>query len=76
MRYSNIRSTVKTHYTRRRKTSFSIDKLIYNIRPTLNQLRSEMNSYNELKAEMEATQQKIVEAKKNECANALKEVNA
>ena len=33
-----------------------------------------MKSYDELKAEMEAIQQQMVEAKKNECANALKEV--
>ena len=33
-----------------------------------------MKSYNELKAEMEAIQQHIFEAKKNECANALNEV--
>ena len=33
-----------------------------------------MKSYGELKAEMEATQQQMVEAEKNERANALKEV--
>ena len=33
-----------------------------------------MKSYGELKAEMEAIQQQMVEAKKNERANALKEV--
>ena len=33
-----------------------------------------MKSYGELKAEMEASQQQMVEAKKNERANALKEV--
>ena len=33
-----------------------------------------MKSYDELKAEMEAIQQQMVAAKKNECANALKEV--
>ena len=33
-----------------------------------------MKSYDELKAEMEAIQQQMVEAKKNERANALKEV--
>ena len=33
-----------------------------------------MNSYDELKAEMEAIQKKIIEAKKNELASALKEV--
>jgi DNA-binding protein H-NS len=33
-----------------------------------------MKSYNELKAEMEAIQQQMVEAKKNERANALREV--
>ena len=32
-----------------------------------------MKSYDELKAEMEAIQQQMVEAKKNELANALKE---
>ena len=35
---------------------------------------NEMKSYDELKAEMEAIQQQMVEAKKNERANALKEV--
>ena len=33
-----------------------------------------MKSYNEVKAEMKAMQQQMVEAKKNEHANALKEV--
>ena len=33
-----------------------------------------MKSYDELKAEMEAVQQLMVEAKKNECANALRGV--
>ncbi len=33
-----------------------------------------MKSYDELKAEMEVSQQQMVEAKKNEPANALKEV--
>ena len=33
-----------------------------------------MKSYDESKAEMEAIQQQMVEAKKNERANALKEV--
>jgi len=33
-----------------------------------------MKSYDELKAEMEAIQQQMVETKKNERANALKEV--
>ena len=33
-----------------------------------------MKSYDELKAKMEAIQQQMVEAKKNERANALKEV--
>ena len=41
---------------------------------TLNLWRLEMKSYDELKAEMEAIQQKMIEAKKNERANALKEV--
>ena len=39
-----------------------------------NQRRCKMKSYDELKAEMEAIQQQIVEAKKNERANPLKEV--
>ena len=39
-----------------------------------NQWRFEMKSYNELKAEMEAIQQQIIVAKKNERANVLKEV--
>ena len=34
----------------------------------------EMKSYNELKTEMETIQLQMVEAKKNERANALKEV--
>ena len=34
-----------------------------------------MKSYDELKAEMETIQQQMVEAKKNERANALKEVS-
>ena len=33
-----------------------------------------MKSYDELKSEMEAIQQQMVEAKKNELANAMKEV--
>lgn len=33
-----------------------------------------MKSYDELKAEMEVIQQQMVEAKKNELTNALKEV--
>lgn len=47
---------------------------IYNIRLTHNRWRCEMKSYDELKTEMEAIQQQMVEAKKNELANALKEV--
>jgi hypothetical protein len=41
---------------------------------TLLKRRCEVKSYDELKVEMEAIQQKMVEAKKNERANALKEV--
>ena len=41
---------------------------------TLNQRRRETNSYDELEAKMEAIQQQMVEAKRNERANALKEV--
>jgi len=33
-----------------------------------------MNSYDEMKTEMEVIQQQMIEAKKNECANAQKEV--
>ena len=39
-----------------------------------NRSTCEMKSYDQLKAEMEAIQQQMVEAKKNERANALKEV--
>ena len=51
-------------------------RLIYNIRLTLNQWRFDMSgkSYDELKAEMAAIELQMVEAKKNERANALKEV--
>jgi uncharacterized protein (DUF1810 family) len=38
------------------------------------QKRYVMKSYEELKAEMEVIQHQMVEAKKNECTNALKEV--
>ena len=41
---------------------------------THNQWRCGIKSYNELKAEIEAILQQMVEAKKNERANALKEV--
>ena len=41
---------------------------------TLIQRRCVMKSYDELKAEMETIQQQMAEAKKNERANALKEV--
>ena len=40
----------------------------------LNRRSCVMKSYYELKADMEAIQQQMVEAKKNERANALKEV--
>ena len=33
-----------------------------------------MKSYDELQAKMEAIQQQMIEAKKNECSNALKEL--
>ncbi len=56
------------------QVSFSINELVDKIRLTLNRWRCEMISYNELNAEMEAIQQQMVEAKKNESANALKEV--
>jgi hypothetical protein len=54
------------------KTCFSIVELIYLITLTLNQRKCEMKSFDDMKSEMEAIQQKMVEAKKNECANALK----
>ena len=41
---------------------------------TLSQWRCGMKSYDELKAEMETIHQQMAEAKKNERANALKEV--
>ena len=44
------------------------------ITQTLIQRRCVMKSYDELKAEMEAIQQQMAEAKKNERTNALKEV--
>ena len=45
-----------------------------NIKLTLNQRTCKVKSYDELKAEMEAIQQQMVEAKKNERANVRKEV--
>ena len=56
------------------KTCFSADELIYNIRLKQNLRRCEMKSYDELKADMEVLQQQMVEAKKNERADALKTV--
>lgn len=53
---------------------FSTDELIYKIRVTQNHWICEMKSYDELKVKMEAIQQQMVEARKNERANALKEV--
>ena len=47
---------------------------IYIILQTLIQRRSVMKSYEELKTEMKTIQQQMIEAKKNERANALKEV--
>ena len=44
------------------------------MRQSLTQRRCVMKSYDELKAEMEPIPQQMVEAKKNERANALKEV--
>ena len=41
---------------------------------TNKQMRCEMKSYDELKAEMEEIQQQMVEAKKNERTNAIKEI--
>jgi hypothetical protein len=61
-------------YSKRRKNVLFILIQIYSIKLTLNIWRREMKSYDELKAEMEAIQQQMVEAKKSERANALKEV--
>lgn len=56
------------------KTCFPTLTIIDKMTQTLNQRRCVMKSYDELKAEMEAIQQQMVEAKKNERATALKEV--
>ena len=56
------------------KKNFSTDELTYNTRVTHNLWSCKMKSYDELKAEMGTIQQQMVEAKKNERANALKEV--
>ena len=57
-----------------KKTCFPIFVKIYIMSQTPIQRRCVMKSYDELKAEMEAIQQQMAEAKKNERANALKEV--
>ena len=44
------------------------------ITKTVNQRRCEMKSYDELKTEMETIQRQMVELKKNERVNAIKEV--
>jgi len=58
------------------KTCFPTDEQIDNNKMTLNQRRFVMSSksYDELKDEMETIQQQMVEARKNERTNALKEV--
>ena len=56
------------------KTCFPAFPKIYMMAKTLIQGRYVMSSYEEPKAEMEAIQQQMVEAKKNERGNALKEV--
>ena len=61
-------------FRRRRKTYFLTADLTYNTQLKHNKRRREMKSYDELKAEMGSIQQQMVEAKKNERANALKEV--
>ena len=53
---------------------FPTPNIIHNIRLILNLWKYEMKSYDDLKAEMEAIQQQMVEAKKSERANALKKV--
>ena len=57
-----------------KKTCFQTFFKIYIMTQTLIQKRYLMKSYDELKAEMETIQQQMAEAKKNEPANALKEV--
>ena len=51
-----------------------VNEQIYIIKQAHNQRRREMKSYDELKAEMQAIQQQMVEAKKDERADALKQV--
>lgn len=68
-------------YHRHKATNGNVKQVtVQNEQSTINALmkwlqrRCEMKSCDELKAEMEAIQQQMVEAKKNERANALKEV--
>ena len=56
------------------KTCFQTFFKIYMVTKALNQRGCVMKSYDELKTEMETIQQQMAEAKKNERANALKEV--
>ena len=70
-KYFPVKSSLTAHVE---KTCFSTVELIYKIILILNLWRCGMKSYDELKAEMESIQQQMVEAKKNERANALKEV--
>ncbi|MDA9369931.1 hypothetical protein N9R39_03855 [Amylibacter sp.] len=63
-----------TYHSKREKTCCSSPKQIYNIRLTLKRWRCEMKLYDELKTEIEAIQQQMIEFKKNERTNALKEV--
>ena len=69
MRHANTFVTIQHVTASVEKTCCPTHKQIYNIILTLNR-----DSLDELKAEMEAIQQQMVEAKKNERANALKEV--
>lgn len=57
------------------KTRFQTHEIIYNIHLSSNIWRCDMNSYGELKVELDKIQQQIVEAKKNELVNTLKKVN-
>jgi hypothetical protein len=62
-KYFPLKSSSTAHVE---KTCFSNDELTDNIRLTLSRWRREMKSYDELKAEMEAIQQQMLEAKRNE----------
>jgi hypothetical protein len=72
--YENGFATSQNITARVEKMCFPTPNIIHNIRLILNLWKYEMKSYDDLKAEMEAIQQQMVEAKKSERANALKKV--